>query len=71
MIRGRVGRLGVGVLLWTAAGIGGGGQTKASNADAKATEQKEFTLQTTSRLVLLDVSVKDAAVGSVNIELRA
>ena len=28
MIRSRVVRLGVGVLLWAVAGIGGGGQTK-------------------------------------------
>ncbi len=65
MIRSRVVRLGVGVLLWAVAGIGGGGQTKASNADEKATQQN-FTIQTTSRLVLLDVSVKDAAGGFVS-----
>ena len=45
---------------------GGGGQTKASSTGAKADEQKEFTIQTTSRLVLLDVSVKDAAGGFVS-----
>ena len=66
MIRGRVVRLGMGVLLWTAASVGGGGQTKASNTDAKSGEQKDFTIQTTSRLVLLDVSVKDAAGGFVS-----
>ena len=38
---------------------------KASNADEKATQQN-FTIQTTSRLVLLDVSVKDAAGGFVS-----
>jgi Ca-activated chloride channel family protein len=65
MIRGRVARLGIGVLLWTAASVGGGGQTKTSNTDAKGGEQ-EFTIQTTSRLVLLDVSVKDGAGGFVS-----
>lgn len=65
MIRGRVARLGMGVLLWAAATVGGGGQTKASNTAAKA-EQGNFTIQTTSRLVLLDVSVKDAAGGFVS-----
>ena len=66
MIRGRVVRLGMGVLLWTVATVGGGGQTKASATDDKPGEQKDFTLQTTSRLVLLDVSVKDAAGGFVS-----
>ena len=66
MIRGRVARLGVGVLLCTAASVGGWGQKRASNAGAQGGEQKEFTLQTTSRLVLLDVSVKDAAGGFVS-----
>ena len=66
MIRGRVARLGVGVLLWTAASADGWGQAKAPTIDAKATEQREFTIQTTSRLVLLDVSVKDAAGGFVS-----
>ena len=65
MIRGRVARLGIGVLLWAAASVGGGGQTRASNTDAKAAAQ-EFTIQTTSRPVLLDVSVKDAAGGFVS-----
>jgi Ca-activated chloride channel family protein len=65
MIRGRVARLGMGVLLWAAASVGGGGQTKASNTDAKAAGQ-DFTIQTTSRLVLLDVSLKDAAGGFVS-----
>jgi Ca-activated chloride channel homolog len=66
MIRGRAARLGIGVLLWTAASVGGGGQTKASLGGAQGGEQKEFTLQTTSRLVLLDVSVKDTAGGFVS-----
>jgi len=66
MIGGRAVRVGIGVLLWTAASVGGGGQTKASNTDAKAGDEKEFTIQTTSRLVLLDVSVKDAAGGFVS-----
>jgi Ca-activated chloride channel family protein len=66
MTRGRVARLGVGVLLWFAASAGGWGQTKASHIDAPAGEQKDFTIQTTSRLVLLDVSAKDAAGGFVS-----
>lgn len=71
MVRGRAARLGLGVLLWTIASVGGGGQTKASDADVKgdnppSNDQKEFTIQTTSRLVLLDVSVKDAAGGFVS-----
>jgi Ca-activated chloride channel homolog len=66
MILGRVVRLGLGVLLWTVAGVGGGGQTKTSNTGDKGAEQKDFTIQTTSRLVLLDVSVKDAAGGFVS-----
>jgi Ca-activated chloride channel family protein len=66
MIHGRVARLGVGILLWAAASAGGGGQTIASNTGAKAVEQKEFTIQTTTRLVLLDVSVKDNAGGFVS-----
>jgi Ca-activated chloride channel homolog len=66
MIHGCVARLGVGALLWAAASAGGGGQTTASNTGAKAAEQKEFTIQTTTRLVLLDVSVKDNAGGFVS-----
>jgi Ca-activated chloride channel family protein len=66
MIRGRAARLGIGALLWTAASVGGGGQTTASLAGAQSGEQKEFTIQTTSRLVLLDVSLKDAAGGFVS-----
>jgi Ca-activated chloride channel family protein len=66
MIRGRVACLGVGVLLCVAASVGGWGQKRASNIDAQGDEQKEFTLQTTSRLVLLDVSVKDPAGGFVS-----
>jgi VWFA-related protein len=66
MIRGRVVRLGIGVLLWTAVSIGGRGQTRVPTTIAKATDQGNFTLQTTSRLVLLDVSVKDSAGGFVS-----
>jgi VWFA-related protein len=66
MIRGRVARLGIGVLLWMAASAGGRGQTKVPHTIAKATDQGNFTIQTTSRLVLLDVSVKDAAGGFVS-----
>src|ERR1700678_2988537 len=66
MIRGRAARLGIVVLLWTAASVGGRGQTKVSTTDAQGGEQKEFTIQTTSRLVLLDVSIKDAAGGFVS-----
>jgi len=66
MIRGRAARLGIGVLLWTAASVGGRGQTKASHIDSQSGEQKDFTIQTTSRLVLLDVSVKDSAGGFVS-----
>src|SRR5277367_6803471 len=65
MIRSREVRLGVGVLLWTIASVGGG-QTKASGAGEKGGDQKDFTIQTTSRLVLLDVSTKDAAGGFVS-----
>lgn len=66
MIRGRAARLGMIVLLCTAAGAGGGAQTKSSNTGVNDSEQKEFTIQTTSRLVLLDVSVKDHAGGFVS-----
>src|SRR5580704_17221573 len=67
MTRGRAACLGIVVLLWTAASVGGKGQTKALTTDAAGGgEQKEFTIQTTSRLVLLDVSVKDAAGGFVS-----
>lgn len=67
MICGRTVALGTGVLLWMAASAGGGGQTKVpSTTAAVASEQKDFTIQTTSRLVLLDVSVKDAAGGFVS-----
>lgn len=65
MISGRVASLGLGILLWVAASAGGGGQT-VPNTIAKATEQGNFTIQTTSRLVLLDVSVKDSAGGFVS-----
>src|SRR5277367_5478360 len=66
MIRGRVVRLGIGVLLWTVVSVGGGAQTKVPATTAKVTDPGNFTLQTTSRLVLLDVSVKDAAGGFVS-----
>jgi Ca-activated chloride channel homolog len=66
MIRGRVVRLGLGGLLLVAGSVGGGGQTKASGTPATNGEEKEFTIQTTSRLVLLDVSVRDPAGGFVS-----
>ena len=66
MIRSRVVRLGVGVLLWTAVSVGGRGQSRATRTAAKATDQGNFTIQTTSRLVLLDVSVKDGSGGFVS-----
>jgi VWFA-related protein len=66
MMRGRVVRLAVGVLLWTAVSVGGRGQSRVPIATAKATDQGNFTIQTTSRLVLLDVSVKDASGGFVS-----
>ncbi len=66
MFHGRAVCLGVSALLWTLGSAGLGGQTKASDTGAKASEQQEFTIQTTSRLVLLDVSVKDAAGGFVS-----
>jgi len=67
MIRGRVVRLGIGVLLLgIAATVGASGQTRASNTDVKGGDHQEFTIQTTSRLVLLDVSVKDPAGGFVS-----
>ena len=65
MIRSRVVCLGVSVLLWTAVSAGGRGQTRATHTAAKATDQENFTIQTTSRLVLLDVSVKDSSGGFV------
>jgi Ca-activated chloride channel family protein len=76
MTHGRVVRLGLGVLLWVAASVGGGGQTKVATtkADPKAVtkpdqvpeENRDLILQTTSRLVLLDVSAKDSAGGFVS-----
>lgn len=66
MNRGRGARLGVSAVLLAAAGVGGWGQTTASGAGAPGGEQKEFTIQTTSRLVLLDVSVKGPAGGFVS-----
>ncbi len=66
MIRSRVVCLGVSVLLWTAVSAGGRGQTRATHTAAKATDQENFTIQTTSRLVLLDVSVKDSSGGFVS-----
>jgi len=65
MIRSRVACLGVGVLLWTAASVGGRGQVPATAANASP-EQGNYTIETTSRLVLLDVSVKDSAGGFVS-----
>jgi Ca-activated chloride channel family protein len=66
MNRSRAARLGSSVLLWMAASVGGGGQTKVPSTAAKANEPRDFTIQTTSRLVLLDVSVKDPAGGVVS-----
>jgi len=68
MLRGREARLGLGVLLWMAMSAGVGGQTKKVpyTAVKATTEQQDFTIQTTSRLVLLDVSVRDAAGGLVS-----
>lgn len=66
MIRSREARLGIGILLWAAVSAGGRGQTTASSTVAKAGEGSEYTIQTTSRLVLLDVSVKDASGGFVS-----
>lgn len=63
---GRVARLGLGVLLWTAISVGVGGQTTASNTGARSAVAEEYTIQTTSRLVLLDVSVKDSQGGFVS-----
>jgi Ca-activated chloride channel homolog len=66
MIRSRAASLGVSVLLWTVAGASGSGQTTAANLGAGSAGQQEFTIQTTSRLVLLDVSVKDPKGGFVS-----
>lgn len=66
MIRSCAARLGFTILLCTAAGAGGRAQTKASNTGANGAQQKEYTIQTTTRLVLLDVSVKDSAGGFVS-----
>jgi VWFA-related protein len=66
MIRSRVVCLGVSVLLWTAVSAGGRAQVRAARTAAKATDQENFTIQTTSRLVLLDVSVKDSSGGFVS-----
>jgi Ca-activated chloride channel homolog len=52
--------IGAGVL-WMVAGCGGWSQ-----ATGNGQEPEEFTIRTTSRLVLLDVSVKDAAGGLVS-----
>jgi Ca-activated chloride channel homolog len=65
MIRSRAVVLGAIVLLWTAAGASGG-QTTATNVGANNSGQQEYTIQTTSRLVLLDVSVKDPQGGFVS-----
>jgi Ca-activated chloride channel homolog len=66
MILSRGASLGVCVLLWTVASTGGNGQTTAANLGARGADQKEYTIQTTSRLVLLDVSVKDPQGGFVS-----
>jgi Ca-activated chloride channel homolog len=68
MIGSRAVCLGVYVLVGLAAGVGGRGQTTASNigAEGDAEGKKDFTIQTTSRLVLLDVSVKDPEGGFVS-----
>jgi Ca-activated chloride channel family protein len=62
-MRGREVALLVSVLVL--ASVVGWGQAKGP-ATAKAEEPAEFTIRTTSRLVLLDVSVKDAAGGFVS-----
>lgn len=64
MSYGRAACLGFGVLLWTAAHAGA--QTTASTSGANPAETKEYTIETTSRLVLLDVSVKDSSGGFVS-----
>jgi Ca-activated chloride channel homolog len=53
-----------GLLLTLATGYGRGQQEKP--AATPQNQQEEFTIRTTSRLVLLDVSVKDAAGGFVS-----
>lgn len=65
MIRSRAVVLGVFVLLGAAAGARGG-QTTAASLGANGSGQQEYTIQTTSRLVLLDVSVKDPQGGLVS-----
>ncbi len=66
MIRGRAASLPLSVLLGVVVSAGGGAQTRVPSTVAKAAEPGNFTIQTTSRLVLLDVSVKDAAGGFVS-----
>jgi Ca-activated chloride channel homolog len=63
MIRGR--EVAVGLVSLVIASVVVWGQSKSS-VTAKAEEPGDFTLRTTSRLVLLDVSVKDAAGGFVS-----
>jgi len=63
MTRGRAVVVSVSVLV--IASLAGWGQSK-DQTTAKAGEPGDFTLRTTSRLVLLDVSVKDAAGGFVS-----
>jgi len=63
MTRGRAVVVSVSVLV--IASLAGWGQSKDQTI-AKAGEPGDFTLRTTSRLVLLDVSVKDAAGGFVS-----
>jgi len=66
MIRGRVVRFGAVVAVWMVAIAAGRGQTNVPTPLAKNGEERDFVIQTTSRLVLLDVSVKDAAGGFVS-----
>lgn len=63
MIRGRV--VAWWLSVWVVASVGAWGQSKGP-ALAKAEQPGEFILRTTSRLVLLDVSVKDSAGGFVS-----
>jgi len=66
MLCSRVACLGMGVLLVAVAGAVVWGQTTASNIGANPAGTSEYTIQTTSRLVLLDVSVKDRSGGFVS-----
>jgi len=64
MTRFRAALAGAGLLLTLATGYGRGQQEKP--VATPSSESEEFTIRTTSRLVLLDVSVKDAAGGFVS-----